>query len=635
MPGPDHRHDEAPAPAPRLFLTVALAVVMMTTLFPAISVRASDTSTRWESFSESSGCAAPYTRTPFASKTGPLGNSEAILGPYGTYFGRSISEVRTHLVYWDVPYSGGRRVLVHEAMLPALQEVTSNLAAHAAQGRVYNVTSVGSFVPRTIGGSHQISRHGMGLAIDINPPQNPYRSDGTLITNMPQWYVDAWTSEGFCWGGYWQNIKDPMHFSWMGPAATPATSDLLDPAAPKTSKTSFSGVASHTSEFAGANASYALNLADGTGNGVTDVVGLRSHPNGAVIDVASSTFGYGYCSVFRWFIEDETVDEADHVVFMDIDGDSGQDLVALTASGAGLDATTATRGESFADLITSGTGASSDSVAFAGADFDGDHAADLWEATATGTLRIWSGPAFTSLLDEHAIPGGTPTLIAAGDRDGGDTPELFALYPGSSVEVLSFDAGWAPESTISVGASTSSIDALGSGDYDGDGRADLQTLSGGVVAAYVGNSSTGIPVNRWFLNPDWDCSSEYPLTLSFDGSFFDDEDSIFAANIESIAAADVTRGCNPPFNDRFCPEDTVRRETMAAFLVRALGLTDNDHPGFVDVAGGSTFAEDIGRLATAGITIGCNPPANDRFCPTDPVRRETMAAFLDRSGLGS
>ena len=69
---------------------------------------------------------------------------------------------------------------------------------------------------------------------------------------------------------------------------------------------------------------------------------------------------------------------------------------------------------------------------------------------------------------------------------------------------------------------------------------------------------------------------------------------------------------------------------MAAFLVRALGLTDGGSTDFVD-DDGSTFEADIEKLAAAGITKGCNPPANDRFCPKDYVTRETMAAFLVRA----
>ena len=107
--------------------------------------------------------------------------------------------------------------------------------------------------------------------------------------------------------------------------------------------------------------------------------------------------------------------------------------------------------------------------------------------------------------------------------------------------------------------------------------------------------------------------------------------STFAGDVGRLATAGITKGCNPPDNDRFCPDDPVSRAQMAAFIVRALGLKENTHPGFVDVASGSTFAGDVGRLATAGITKGCNPPDNDRFCPEDPVTRGQLAAFLKRA----
>lgn len=107
--------------------------------------------------------------------------------------------------------------------------------------------------------------------------------------------------------------------------------------------------------------------------------------------------------------------------------------------------------------------------------------------------------------------------------------------------------------------------------------------------------------------------------------------STFAADIGRLATAGITRGCNPPSNSLFCPDDPVTRAQMAAFLVRALNLTNNTHGGFGDVKSGSTFAEDIGRLATAGITRGCNPPVNDVFCPEDLVSRGQLAAFLRRA----
>ena len=113
-------------------------------------------------------------------------------------------------------------------------------------------------------------------------------------------------------------------------------------------------------------------------------------------------------------------------------------------------------------------------------------------------------------------------------------------------------------------------------------------------------------------------------------SFVDTVGHTFYEDVLWMSGRDITRGCNPPVNDRFCPDDPVTRGQLAAFLVRALGLEVNTHPGFVDVPAGSTFAGDIGRLATAGITRGCNPPVNDRFCPDDPVTRGQLAAFLHR-----
>jgi len=121
------------------------------------------------------------------------------------------------------------------------------------------------------------------------------------------------------------------------------------------------------------------------------------------------------------------------------------------------------------------------------------------------------------------------------------------------------------------------------------------------------------------------------LKLSDRGSvdFVDDEDTPFEADIERIARAGITMGCNPPTNDRFCPDSRVTRGQMAAFLARALGLSKRGSVDFVDDEG-SMFEADIERIAAAGITMGCNPPTNDRFCPNDYVTRGQMAAFLAR-----
>lgn len=113
--------------------------------------------------------------------------------------------------------------------------------------------------------------------------------------------------------------------------------------------------------------------------------------------------------------------------------------------------------------------------------------------------------------------------------------------------------------------------------------------------------------------------------------FSDGLDSVFSDSIRWLAASGVTKGCDPPQNKLFCPEDPVTRGQMAAFLTRALGLSASEAT-FSDTSG-HVFSRDVGALAGAGITRGCNPPENTLFCPDDPVTRGQMAAFLVRAGL--
>ena len=57
-----------------------------------------------------------------------------------------------------------------------------------------------------------------------------------------------------------------------------------------------------------------------------------------------------------------------------------------------------------------------------------------------------------------------------------------------------------------------------------------------------------------------------------DGDLFDDDNgNVFEGDIDRLATAGVTRGCNPPTNNNFCPDDNVTRGQMAAFLHRAIG----------------------------------------------------------------
>jgi hypothetical protein len=121
----------------------------------------------------------------------------------------------------------------------------------------------------------------------------------------------------------------------------------------------------------------------------------------------------------------------------------------------------------------------------------------------------------------------------------------------------------------------------------------------------------------------------FDLPEATSNHFLDDDGSHFEPAINAVAQAGITRGCNPPANDRFCPDQSVTRGQMAAFLARALALASGSNR-FEDVDG-SVFEADINALARADITRGCNPPANNRFCPSQLITRGEMATFIMRS----
>lgn len=90
-----------------------------------------------------------------------------------------------------------------------------------------------AFNYRTIAGTDRLSKHGQGLAVDINPRYNPcVRTKNGITTVEPQngsAYVDRnadfsykitegdlclqlFLEHGFTWGGSWNSVKDYQHF---------------------------------------------------------------------------------------------------------------------------------------------------------------------------------------------------------------------------------------------------------------------------------------------------------------------------------------------------------------------------------------------------------------------------------------
>jgi uncharacterized repeat protein (TIGR03803 family) len=127
-------------------------------------------------------------------------------------------------------------------------------------------------------------------------------------------------------------------------------------------------------------------------------------------------------------------------------------------------------------------------------------------------------------------------------------------------------------------------------------------------------------------------------TVSLPAAFFADfvdvpNDHLFHDYIETLVRNGITAGCGA---GAYCPVSPVRRDQMAVFLLKAehgSGYTPPACTGvFGDVVCPSAFADWVEQLAAEGITGGCG---SGNYCPTSPVRRDQMAAFLLKAEHGS
>lgn len=590
----------------------------------------------YEYTAESAACGYPRFYPPATGQIGSLSDSYPVRGPAGALFGRTIGAVRSSLVWWTMP--GGARVQVHRLLLPVLEQVESNLLAAAIEGREYPIRDRDTygFNARTSVSHDGVSFHGLGAAIDVNSATNPYRLDGELITDMPEWFVAAWEEAGMCWGGSWTYTKDPMHFSWVGPKGSPAYDSIPIPLPPLTDPADFtSSVGSHAVVFGDTGADPVF-VTEASGDGAPDVARIRPWRGETVLELATSRRSYAECSIWRWMLDEEP-GGIPHMA--DVVGDGRADLVylsgdeSLTLTVLGAHAGYGTVAEHATDIPAGGH------VVFG--DYDGDGADDLWRVVDTAgsiDVAVWSAASgFTENVLTVTVPDVTlsgDTRLAVADRDVDGRGDLFVVdAAGQMVVILAADPAVVAE-VVAI-PSLDDSDRVGFEDYDGDGRPDLVVLDGDSnLTAWAGNTPlTTLSPSSWFVEDDFECPEE-TLPYHFAGTFADDEGSEFEADIEWLSTTGITRGCNPPFQDRFCPDSVITRGQMAAFLSRALGLS-SAASGFVDT-GGSEFGQDIGALAASGITRGCNPPINDRFCPDDPVTRGQMAAFLTRAlGLES
>ncbi len=118
---------------------------------------------------------------------------------------------------------------LHAARFP-IEEMRVTAAAELDALPTGDGNNTTAFVCRSVVGSSVFSQHAYGLAVDINPFQNPYRKGEVVLPELSTAYLDrndvrpgmildggvvteAFDRIGWGWGGRWNSLDDYHHFS--------------------------------------------------------------------------------------------------------------------------------------------------------------------------------------------------------------------------------------------------------------------------------------------------------------------------------------------------------------------------------------------------------------------------------------
>jgi plastocyanin len=293
----------------------------------------------------------------------------------------------------------------------------------------------------------------------------------------------------------------------------------------------------------------------------------------------------------------------------------------------------------------------------------GNHFVDQQSGTSTSNINVGDTVQWTWVAGFHSTTSGTcsgPTCTPDGTWDSGQhsTPHMFSFtfnsagtFPYYCSVHLSTMQGTVIVSTPGPPPTVSSVDPTSGLGTTGDPFtiAGTNFVSGASVSV-GGVAATGVSVpdsmtisattpvlspgtlnDVTVTNPDTQSAT---LTQGWFADFLDvPQSDIFHGDVETIFRDGITAGCG---GGNYCRNDPVSRAQMAVFLLKAehgSGYTPPVCTGiFPDVPCPSLFADWIEQLFAEGITGGCG---GGNYCPSDPVRRDQMAAFLLKAEHGS
>ncbi len=249
----------------------------------------------------------------------------------------------------------------------------------------------------------------------------------------------------------------------------------------------------------------------------------------------------------------------------------------------------------------------------------------VWDCSFESTGVMTRHPyAWQTVKDASGAHTGPGVLVNPNETTVADVQlELGAIYSGTVTDIRS----GAAIARITVGTdsddfSPTKTETPGTWSWVGVPQKD--------VPEFVIEDLEGFYFEETKVGPTAEVGKVYAtVDQALDGRLVDARDNIFAQDVIWIADAGITKGCEST-GYLYCPGNNISRGQMAAFLVRTLGLTVIDPTISFDDIDGNLFEADILKLATAGITAGCNADGSD-YCPGDPVKRGQMAAFLVRA----
>ena len=253
----------------------------------------------------------------------------------------------------------------------------------------------------------------------------------------------------------------------------------------------------------------------------------------------------------------------------------------------------------FSMVPSSGPPAAGSSITITGTNFSADATVTLGGQPATDIV----------VTNDHSISAKTPALSAGTANDlvvtntDGSTGTLEKAWVANFLDVPTFNLFYIYVTNLVSNAITAGI---GGGLYGVEEPTLRQQM-----AVFILKAKHGL------------CYTPPPCT-----GVFDDVPcpSTFANWIEAMAAEQITGGCG---GGNFCPTNPVRRDQMAAFLLKGEHGSSYAPPDcigmFGDVPCPSQFADWIEQLAAENITGGCG---GDLYCPTANANRGQMATFV-------